>query len=327
MGLRRIHLSLFTALAILSLPLQSAQAETWPSRPIRFIVPLPPGGAYDYIARLLANRLSLALGVPIVVENKPGASAQVGTEYVSRARADGYTFLVNANTHVILPSLFLKLPYDAIKDFEAVSLVVEIPFVLVVNPNVPVHSAKEFITLAENKQGSLEYGSSGIGSPFHLDAELLKLRTGTNILHVPYRGTGPLIQALLAGEVSSAFVPIGPYLQYINTGKLRPLALAGSSRSSLLPGVPTIEEAVPLPGYSMNSWIGVVAPAGTPKQIIERMNAEIVRVVKDEQIIKEQLLPQGYESVGSTSEHFMEVMKRDLAMYAKIVKDANIPPQ
>ncbi len=308
-------------------PVELASAQVWPNHLIRFVVPLPAGGAYDYIARLLADRLSPALGAPIVVENKPGASAQIGTASVARAPADGYTFLIMANTHVISPSLFSKLPYDPIKDFEPVSLIVGTPFVLVVNPKTPIHSAKEYVALAKEKPGSLEYGSSGIGSPFHLAAELMKSMTGVDLLHVPYRGTAPLIQALLANEVASAFVPIGPFLPYIKADKLRPLALVGTSRSATLPDLPTIAEAVPLPGYGLDSWIGMLAPAGTPRQILDRMNKEIVAIVTNKRFADQRLLPQGYEPVGSTPEHLMQVMKEDLALYAKVVQDAKIFPQ
>lgn len=327
MKLQRASLLLFVAIAAICMPLESTWAQAWPNRPIRFVVPLPPGGAYDYIARLLADRLRPVLGVPLVVDNKVGASSRIGTEAVARATPDGYTILMMANTHVIQPHLVLRLPYDPIKDFEAVSLVVETPFVLTVVPGMPARSAVEFIALARSKPGSIAYGSSGVGSPFHLHAELLKSTTGIDILHVPYKGTGPLIQALLASEVSAAFVPVGPYLQYIRSSRLRPLAIVGSSATSLLPDTPTMAKAVQLPGYGLDSWLGVLAPAGTPRQIVDRLSAEISRIVQDPQFAKEKLLSQGYEPVGSTPERFMEVMKADLVKYAKIVKDARIPPE
>jgi len=291
------------------------------------VVPVPPGGAYDYLARLLAERMRISLGVPIIVENKVGAGGRIGTEFVAKAQPDGYTILMVANTHVIQPHLVLNMHYDSIKDFEPVSLVVEAPIVLAVIPSSPAHSVKELISLARAKPGSIAYGSSGIGSPFHLYAELLKSRTGIDMLHVPYKGTAPLIQALFGGEVSTAFVPLGPFLEYFRAGKLRPLAIAGNSRSVLLPDVPTIAEAAQLPGYGLDGWLGVLAPAGTPRQIVDRLSTEISRVMQDRQLTNEMLLPKGYEAVGSTPERLREVMTKDLAAYAKIVKDAKIPPE
>jgi tripartite-type tricarboxylate transporter receptor subunit TctC len=320
----------FTALLIVSLAILSFEpviAEPWPTRPIRLVVPLPAGGAYDYIARLLANKLAPELGVPIVVENKPGASAQLGTASVAQAPADGYTFLLMANTHVIAPSLFKALPYDAIKDFEPVSLLVGTPFVLVVNPKVPVRTIAEYIALAKSSPGKIEYGSSGIGSPFHLAAELLKTMTGTDLLHVPYRGTNQLTQALLVGEVASGFVPIGPYLPYIEAGKMRPIAIVGTSRNSILPSLPTIAEAGPLPGYGLDSWLGMLAPAGTPKEIVLRMNKAINALLEDNKFTQTYLISKGYEPIISTPDQLRDVMRRDLALYQKIVRDAKIPAQ
>lgn len=327
MRLKSALTSFLVVMAGVLLNIELAHAEQWPNRPIRFVVPLPPGGAYDYIARLLADQLRAPLGVPFVVENKAGASTQIGTDFVARAAADGYTILMVANTHVILPHLRSKLPYDPIKSFEAVSLAVETPFVLTVVPSVPARSAGEFIDLARARPGSISYGSSGIGSPFHLHAELLRSTTGIDILHVPYKGTAPLIQALLAGEVAAAFVPVGPYLEYINAGKLRPLALVGSSRTALLSNVPTMAEAVHIAGYGLDSWLGVLAPAGTPRAIVDRLSSEVSRIVKNQQFANEKLIARGYEPVGSTPQRFLEVMKSDLAKYGKIVREANITPE
>lgn len=323
----RLLLALLGALCVhAALAQTGSSAASWPSRPIKLIVPLPPGGAYDFVGRLMAKQLQPVLGVPIVVENKFGAGARIGTAYVARAPADGYTFLLMASTHVILPSMVQKLPYDAIKDFEPVSLIVDTPFILVANPTMPAQNAKEFIALARSKPGSISYGTSGTGSPFHLAGELLKLTADIDMLHVPYRGTGPLMTALLAGEVPAAFVPVGPYMQMLRAGKLRPLAVAAKARTPLLPNVPTVAEAVPLPGFGLDSWVGMAAPAGTPKAIIDRMSAEIRKVLQDPQL-KSNLLAQGYVTVGSTPAELGEVMKEGLATYARIVKDAKIPPE
>jgi tripartite-type tricarboxylate transporter receptor subunit TctC len=324
MKMWRALLLIFT---LLVLPFEAALAQSWPSRPIRLVVPLPAGGAYDYIARLLADRLMPVLGVPIIVENKPGASAQIGTASVAQAPADGYTFLVMSNTHLIAPSLFKGLPYDPIKDFAPVSLIVGTPFVLVVGSQITVQTVEEYIAMARNKPGKLEYGSSGIGSPFHLSAELMKTMAGIDLLHVPYRGTNQLTQALLVGEVASAFVPIGPYMPYIEAGKLRPLAIVGTSRNAILPKLLTIAEAGPLPGYGIDSWLGMLAPAGTPREIIDRMNKAIIALLENKKFAEELLVSKGYEPIISTPEQFLDVMRRDLTMYQKIVRDANIPAQ
>jgi tripartite-type tricarboxylate transporter receptor subunit TctC len=305
---------------------QGSHASTWPSRPIRLIVPLPPGGAYDFVGRMMAEHLRPLLDVPIVVENKFGAGARIGTEFVARAPADGYTFLVMASTHVVLPSMVQKLPYDAIRDFAPVSLMVDTPFVLAVNARMLAQDAREFIALARAKPGALAYGSSGTGSPFHLAGEMLKLMAHVDMLHVAYKGTGPLMNALLGGEVPAAFVPIGPYLPHFRAGKLRPLAVASRAQTSLLPNLPTLAQAVPLPGFGLDSWVGMAAPAGTPRPILDRMNAEIRKVLQDPQV-RSTLLPQGYVPVASTPDELATAMKDGLASYARIVKDAGIQPE
>jgi tripartite-type tricarboxylate transporter receptor subunit TctC len=319
----RLVLLLLLLVATMAQPAKSAD---WPSQTIRIIVPLPPGGAYDFVARLMADRLRPVLNVPIIVENKSGAGARIGTEYVARSPADGYTFLMIASTHVITPSIVRNLPYDAIRDFEPISIIAETPIVLAVGETVPAQSAKELIELARAKPNLISFGSTGIGSPFHLAGELLKVMAKIDIVHVPYRGTAPLSIGLLNGEVQMAFVPIAPYLQHFAIGKLRPLALGGQTRSSQLPNVPPLSEAAGLPGFGLDAWIGMVARAGTPKAIVERMNSEIGKILADQQV-RILLVDQGYEPVGSSPAQMAKVMEDGLSLYARIVKDANIEPQ
>jgi tripartite-type tricarboxylate transporter receptor subunit TctC len=305
----------------------AAQSGAWPVRPIRFVVPLPPGGSPDYLSRLLAERLQPVLGQPLVVENKPGAAGNIAREFVARQPADGYTLLMSESAHVLSASIGAKLPYDPIKDFEPISLVATIPFGLTVNASMPVHTLKEFLDFAKSAPRPLTYGTAGIGAPHHFAAELLRSMTGINIVHVPYKGSAGIIPALLSGEIDFTIAAVNSLLPHFKSGKLRPIAMAGSSRTALLPDVPTIAEAGPLPGYAVDIWLGVMAPAGTPRPIVDRLNSETNRVVRDPQVIKERLTPVGLEPVGSTPERLLEVMKADLAKYAKVARDAGIRPE
>lgn len=302
-------------------------AQAWPSRPIKIIVPLTPGGSNDYFARLLAERLPAVLGQPVIVENKPGVGGNIGTEFVAKQPADGYTLLVSATTHVINPNFFTKLPYDPLKDFEPISLIGTVPFVLTVNASTPVATLKEFLALAMAKPGSVSYGTAGIGTPHHLAAEFLMSMTGINMIHIPYRGAAGIVPALLAGDITCTIGAINSLLPHIRSGRLRAIAVAGSTRTSSLPDVPTIAEAGALPSYTMDVWLGVLAPAGTPRPIIDRLNTEINKIVRDPQVSKEKLNTVGIDSVGTTPERYMEIMKTDLVKYAKIAKDANIKPE
>ena len=300
-------------------------AQTWPSRPIRFVVPLPPGGANDLLARVFAERLQNTLGQPVVVDNKPGAGGNVGTEFAAKQPADGHTLLLSSNTHVLNVSFFAKLPYDPIKDFEPVTLVATIPFVLTVNSSLPVNNVKEFLAYVRAKPGAT-YATAGIGTPHHLGAELLRTMTGIEITHVPYKGAAFLVPALLTGEVTFSVASISSLVPHFKSGKLRALAVASETRTPLLPDVPTIAEAGPLPGYAIDIWFGVLAPARTPRPIVDRVNAEINRVLQDPQVVKQRLNPVGLSAVGTTPERYMEIMKADLVKYAKITKDAGIKP-
>ena len=309
-----------------ALPSQ-AQSTSWPNRPMRIIVPLTTGGSSDLIARILAERLAVALGQPVVVENKPGAGGNVGTEYVSHQAPDGYTLLLSSNTHVINLSFFAHLPYDPIKDFEPISMVATVPFVMTVNSSLPVHSVKEFIDYARARPGTITYGTAGIGTPHHLSAELLKSMTGIEMTHVPYKGAAQLVPALLGNEVTVTVAAINTLLPHMRSGKLRALAVSADHPFDVLPDVPTIADAGGLPGFSIDVWLGVLAPAGTPRPIIDRLNMEINRIMRDPQIIRDRLNAMGVASVGSTPERYMEVMKSDIARYAKIARDAHIQPE
>jgi tripartite-type tricarboxylate transporter receptor subunit TctC len=305
----------------------AAQGGSWPNRPIRFVVPLPPGGSPDYLSRLLAERMQPVLGQPLVVENKPGAGGNIAREFVARQPADGYTILMSESSHVMAAGIGAKLPYDPVKDFQPISLAATIPFGLTVNASTPVRSLKEFLDFARSAPRPLTYGTAGVGAPHHFAAELLRSMTGINVVHVPYKGSAGIIPALLTGEIDFSIAAVNSLLPHFKSGKLRPIAMAGSSRTAILPEVPTIAEAGPLPGYTVDVWLGVMAPGGTPRAIIDRLNGEINRVVRDPQIVKERLNTVGLEAVGSTPEQLLEVMKTDLAKYTRIAREAQIKPE
>jgi tripartite-type tricarboxylate transporter receptor subunit TctC len=314
-----------SALAIVAgLAAYPAMAQSWPSRPLRIVVPLPPGGSPDYLARLISEKLQPVLGQPLVVENKPGASGHIARDFVAKAPADGYTLLMTEASHVISAAVGAKLPYDPIKDFQPIALMAVIPFGLTVNSNTPVHTLKEFIAYAKASPRPLTYGTAGVGAPHHFAVELLRAETGINVTHVPYKGSAGIIPALLSGEIDFTIAAVNSLLPHFKSGKLRPIAMAGSARTAALPDVPTIAEAGPFPGYAMDVWLGVMAPAGTPRPIIDRLNAEINRIVRDPQVVKDRMNPVGLEPLGSTPERMLEVMKSELAKYQKVAKDANI---
>lgn len=321
--------AILAAAAVLALPGNFAEAQvgTYPNRPVRFVVPLLPGGGNDFLARLFAERMQATLGQPVVVENKPGAGGNIGTEFVARQPADGYTILMASTTQVVNLSFFAKLPYHPIRDFEPVALAATIPYVLAVNSNTAVYTIRDFIALARAKPGMITYATPGIGTPHHLAAELLMSMTGIDMVHVPYKGASGLVTALLAGDVTTTIGAINSLLPHFRSGRLRPVAVAAGSPTTLLPEVPTIAVALPLPGYEVKNWYGVLAPAGTPRPIVDRLNAEINRILSDPQIINEKLGPNGFVPLGTTPEHFMEIMKQDVVKYAKIAKDARIRPE
>jgi tripartite-type tricarboxylate transporter receptor subunit TctC len=320
-------LILLALCAAIALPAGEGLAQPWPSHSIRFVVPLPPGGSPDYLSRLLAERLQPVLGQPLVVENRPGAAGNIARDFVAKAPADGYTILMSESAHVMSAAVGVKLPYDPIKDFEPISLAATIPFGLTVNSTTPVHTLKEFVEYSKKSPRPLTYGTAGVGAPHHFAVELLRSMTGINVVHVPYKGSAGIIPALLSGEIDFSIAAVNSLLPHFKSGKLRPIAIAASSRTAILPEVPTIAEAGPLPGYAVNVWLGVMAPAGTPRAIVDRLNTEINKTVRDPQIVKERLTTVGLEAVGSTPDQLLEVMKTELAKYTKVARDANIQPE
>jgi tripartite-type tricarboxylate transporter receptor subunit TctC len=324
--------SVWVALAVGSVALAAAsnaaaQGAPWPSRPIRIVVPLPPGGSPDYLSRLLAERLQPVLGQPLVVENRPGGAGVIAREHVARQAPDGYTLLLTESSHVMGAAIGSKLPYDPIRDFEPIVLAAEIPFVLAVNSGTPARTLKEFIAHAKTAPKPLTYGTAGVGQPHHISAELLRSMTGIDIVHIPYKGSAGIVPALLTNEIDFTIGAVNSLLPHFRSGKLRAIALAGAAHTAILPDVPTMAEAGPLPGYAVDIWLGVTGPAGTPRPIVERLNAEINRIVRDPQLVKERFATVGLEPRGSTPGQFLEVMKSDLAKYAKLAKDANIKPE
>lgn len=296
----------------------SAEAQSYPSRPLRFIVPFPPGGSTDIYARIIGPRLADALRQQVVIDNRPGAGGALGADLAAKAPPDGYTILMSNTSHSVLPSLHAKLPYDPLKDFAPVSLVALTHSLLLVNPSLPVKTVKDLIDLAKAQPGKLNYASGTTGASAHFGAELLKLMAGVNIVQVPYKGTAGQLTALIAGEVQMSFVTMPSALPHVTAGRLRVLAIGSPKRSSGLPDVPTVAESG-LPGFDIGAWNGILAPAGTPPAIIARLNAEIVKMTHDP-VAKGHASSQGAELVSNTPQEFTVYIKAQIARFAQVVK-------
>jgi tripartite-type tricarboxylate transporter receptor subunit TctC len=298
-------------------------AQQYPAKAVRMIVGFPAGGTSDIMARLTGQKLSEAWGQTFIIDNRPGAGGNIGTELVAKAAPDGYTLLVSpGSTLTSNPAVYSKVPFDPVRDFAPVTIIAGVPNALVVHPSVPVNNVKELIALAKSRPGQLAYASTGAGQSTHLSAELLKLSAGINMIHVPYKGSAPALTDVVAGQVSVMFDNLPSVLPFIKSGRLRPLAVSSATRSRALPEVPTVAESA-LPGFDVTVWFAVLAPAATPRDIVNRLNAEIVKAIKT-QDMRERLAQQGADPVGNTPEDFAAVIKRDLAKWAKVVKDANI---
>jgi tripartite-type tricarboxylate transporter receptor subunit TctC len=309
------------ALAALALAAGVAQAQpaTYPDKPVRFLVPYPPGGGTDVIARIVQARFQAALGQPIVIENKGGAGGSVGSEIVAKSAPDGYTVLFTLSSHTINPAIFPKLSYDTLKDFEPVGLVASLPQILVAAPQFPANSVAEMTALAKAKPGTMAFASVGNGSPGHLAGELHALRIGTPLTHIPYRGGGPAVTDVMGGQVPTLWVSIPAAAQFVKVGKLKALAVSTLKRSAAFPDVPTMQEAG-IADFEVDSWYAMFVPAKTPRAIIERLNTALNAVVSDPDV-KAQLLAQGAEGVGGTPERLGQTVAAELP---KLAKDANI---
>jgi len=319
-----LNLSTLLQAAALALSLAggSAMAQTWPSRPISLIVPFPAGGTTDVLARAVGQELSKSLGQPVIVESRPGAGATLGADYVAKAKADGYTLLMGAVHHTIATSVYKKLAYDFQKDFAPVSTVALVPNVLVVNPNVAAKNVKELLALAKAEPGKLTYGSNGNGTGQHLIGAQFEGMGGVQLLHVPYKGSGPLTTDLLGGQITMSFDTITPVLPQIKAGKLRALAVTTTTRSKALPEVPTLDESG-LKGFNLGTWFGVLAPAATPRDIVNRLNIEIVKIINSPEF-KKKMDDIGAEPIGNTPEQMVKQIKDDTERFAKLVKDAKV---
>ena len=307
--------------AVAAAPL--AVAQSWPTKAIRIVAPSTPGDAPDVIARLIAEKLSPVLGQQVVVENKPGAGGVVGSEAVARAAPDGYTLIMgNAGSHGINAAVYSKLPYDIQRDFAPVSLVAIAPNIVVINPAVPATSLVEFIAYAKSQPGKLSYASGGNGSSAHMSMELFKSMAGLDIQHVPYKGSTPALTDLIGGQVAIFIGNMPPAVPHVKAGKLRALAVTTKARSALMPELPTMTEAG-LPGYETVAWFGILAPAGTPPDIVNRLSMEIGKIARSPEM-RDRLVAMGAEPVGGTPEEFKTVIDRDIAKWKSLAQKVGI---
>jgi len=311
----------FTSVFLLLSFAGPAAAQTYPSKPVRFLVGFPPAGTNDIVARMLAQKLSDNIGQSFVVENRGGANTAIATEVAARAAPDGYTILLNAPGHATNPAL-MKLPFDSVKDFAFISLVAESQNLVVVHPSFPPRNVQELIAFSKRRPGAINYASSGTGTTVHLSAELFQFMTGVKWVHIPYKGGGPAVIELIAGQTSVMFSNVPTVIQHVRSGKLRPLAVTGAKRSSAIPNMPTVAESG-VPGYEVTAWYGVSAPAKTPPAIIERLNAEIVRALNSPDL-RERLVSQGADPVGNTPEQYTAFMQNEIAKWAKVIQAAGI---
>ena len=321
-GLVMNRRSSVATLLLLALSAWPAYSQEFPTKPVRWIVPYAPGGSSDILARLIGQKLAETWGHSVIVDNRPGAAGNIGTEAAARSPADGYTMLLVASTFTMNPSVYAKLPFDTVNDFAPVTMIMWQPFILSVHPSLPVSSVKQLIALARQKPGQLNYASGGSGTSGHIAAALFEMMSGVKFTHVPYRSMGPAITALLTGEVQLSFNTSIAAMPYVQQGKLRPLGVTGRQRIAALSTVPTIAEAG-VPGYEEGAWQGVLVPAGTPRTMVMRLNQDIVRVVKGRDT-SERIADVGAYVVANTPDEFAAAIRADIQKYAKLVKAAGI---
>ncbi|MCC7215705.1 MAG: tripartite tricarboxylate transporter substrate binding protein [Burkholderiales bacterium] len=301
------------------LPSVPAHAQAYPTKTVKMVVPFPPGGPLDITGRLLAQKLTEAWGQPVVVENKPGAGGNIGADFVAKSPADGYTILLGAlSTHAVNPSLYKSMPYDAAKDFVPITLIAITPNVLVVNAASPVNSVKEFLAYAKANPGKLSFGSGSNGSAGHLAGELFKVETGTDAVHIPFKGGAPATQALLAGDTQFMFDNLANAMAQVKAGKLKALAVTTAKRSPLAPDLPTMAEAG-LPGFDISTWYGFFAPAGTPPAIVAKWSADVAKILNAPDV-RAKIVADGAEPAPNTPEQFAQFIAREQAKYARIIK-------
>jgi tripartite-type tricarboxylate transporter receptor subunit TctC len=293
-------------------------AQTYPTKPVRVVIPWPPGGSNDVVGRIVMQRVAESTGQQFVVDNRAGAAGSIGADVVAKAPPDGYTIMVHSTSHVGNAHLYKKLPYDTLKDFMGVALLAAQPGALTVHPSLPVKNVREFIALAKKSPGTINYSSSGNGSAPHLSMALLVAMTGIKLVHVPYKGGAPQVTALVSGETQASLATVSTVLVHIQSGRLRALGVSSGKRSGVLPDVPTIAESG-VPGYEMSPWIGVFTPAGTSKDIVNRLNAEINKALKTPEV-SQLLASQALDALGSTPEEFDARIRADYDKYAKLIK-------
>jgi tripartite-type tricarboxylate transporter receptor subunit TctC len=297
----------------------SAHAQPYPARPIRFVVPYPAGGPLDIVARLTAQKVSESVKQPVIVDNKPGAGGNIGADIVAKSPPDGYTILMGAvATHAINPTLYPSLPYDPVKDFAPVTQIASTPNVLIVHPSIPGTNIREFIAYAKAHPGELNFGSGSSGSAGHLAGELFKAMAGVDMVHVPYKGAAPAMQDLIGGRIQLMFDNLASALAQVRAGKVRALAVTTARRSELAPELPTIAESG-LPGFDISTWFGIFAPAGTPREIVERLHAEFTRALASPDV-RERMVALGAEPVGNRPEEFAAYIRAEAGKYARVIK-------
>ena len=309
-------------LLVSMLPCGISTAQSYPSKPVRMLVPFPPGGGTDYMARLLGRDLTEMWGQTVLIENRPGASMMIASEIVAKAPPDGYTIIMSSSNHTINPSLYSKIPYDTVKDFAPVTQVATSPFILVTHPSLPVRSVKELIALARARKGQLTYASSGTGGPQQLAGELFKMMAKVDITHIPYKGSGPAEIDLVGGHVHVMFATTISAAPQIAAGKMRAHAITGLARLNAFRDLPTVSEAA-LPGYEATSWWGILVPAATPRDVINKLNADVGRSLKITET-RNRIVGLGGEPVGNLPAQFSALLQEELVKWSKLVKDANI---
>jgi tripartite-type tricarboxylate transporter receptor subunit TctC len=303
----------------------SALAQSYPSKPIRFVVPFAPGGTTDILARLIAQRLAEPIGQTVVIDNRPGANGALGSEIVAKSPPDGHTIIMGyLGSLGINPNLYAKLPYDAIRDFAPITLAASTTQAIASHPSLPARNARDLIDLARSRPGQITYASAGIGAPSHLAGELFKSMAKIDMVHIPYKGSGAALADLLGGHVAISFGGLAAVAPQVKAGRLRVLAVANAKRSPGYPDIPTVAEAG-LPGYEVQSWFGVLAPAGTPREIVQRLHTEIVRILTA-QDVKGRLAGDGAEVVANTPEQFAAYIRAEIAKWGKVIRDARIRP-